>query len=223
MYLLANLVHLASQMRILVPSSSAPPSSGTPGIWRRKSATGGVDAQGNLLVHPMTWLDERLFGWSRSAKRGTSVWGGGGNQSVEASRMPTPNVSDDEDDHDAGDYDDVLGYVSNYQTGGGRSRSKSLRNSYADLQQLKKADAQGRNGMYHSHQNPKSPLANAYTPSSPTGLQQRRERKGSLTDGVKVERLAALDPTETFKEATEDINREVRQRRASLNGDIKEE
>ena len=41
------------QWRILVPSATAPPSSGQPGIWRRKSATGGVDAQGNLLVHPM--------------------------------------------------------------------------------------------------------------------------------------------------------------------------
>ncbi len=41
------------QWRILVPSSTAPPSSGQQGIWRRKSGTGGVDAQGNLLVHPM--------------------------------------------------------------------------------------------------------------------------------------------------------------------------
>lgn len=47
--------HIAdgAQMRILVPSATAPPSSGQPGIWRRKSATGGVDAQGNLLSHPM--------------------------------------------------------------------------------------------------------------------------------------------------------------------------
>lgn len=44
--------HLA-QFRILVPSASAPPSSGTPGIWRRKSGVGGVDAQGGLLAHPM--------------------------------------------------------------------------------------------------------------------------------------------------------------------------
>lgn len=41
------------QFRILVPSATAPPSSGQPGIWRRKSSSGAVDAQGNLLVHPM--------------------------------------------------------------------------------------------------------------------------------------------------------------------------
>lgn len=42
-----------NKFRILVPSASAPPSSGTAGIWRRKSSTGAVDAQGNLLSHPM--------------------------------------------------------------------------------------------------------------------------------------------------------------------------
>ena len=41
------------QFRILVPSASAPPSSTPDGIWRLKSSTGAVDAQGNLLVHPM--------------------------------------------------------------------------------------------------------------------------------------------------------------------------
>ena len=42
-----------SQFRIMVPSASAPPSTGYPGLWRRKSSIGAVDAQGNLLVHPM--------------------------------------------------------------------------------------------------------------------------------------------------------------------------
>jgi glycerol-3-phosphate O-acyltransferase/dihydroxyacetone phosphate acyltransferase len=41
------------QFRILVPSASVPPSSGTSGMWRRKSSSGAVDAQGNLLIHPM--------------------------------------------------------------------------------------------------------------------------------------------------------------------------
>jgi len=43
----------AFQWRILVPSASVPPSTGKPGLWRRKSGVGAVDAQGNLLVHPM--------------------------------------------------------------------------------------------------------------------------------------------------------------------------
>jgi hypothetical protein len=44
------------QFRIMIPSASAPPSSGNPGLWRRKSSVGAVDAQGNLLVHPMVSL-----------------------------------------------------------------------------------------------------------------------------------------------------------------------
>lgn len=36
-----------------MPSASVPPSTGKPGLWRRKSGVGAVDAQGNLLAHPM--------------------------------------------------------------------------------------------------------------------------------------------------------------------------
>ena len=48
------------QMRILVPSAAVPPSSGSPGLWRRKSSTGAVDAQGNLLAHPMVSLGDPM-------------------------------------------------------------------------------------------------------------------------------------------------------------------
>lgn len=49
----SSFLRIPFQMRILVPSASAPPSTGQPGLWRRKSSTGAVDAQGNLLSHPM--------------------------------------------------------------------------------------------------------------------------------------------------------------------------
>jgi glycerol-3-phosphate O-acyltransferase/dihydroxyacetone phosphate acyltransferase len=106
--------------RILVPSASVPPSSGKPGLWRRKSGVGAVDAQGNLLSHPMTWLDERLFGWSRSA-----------DASREVSRAGSPRGSDDED---GGDYDDLL---KGTQPEGTSSKIQSQRGSYADLQKLR--------------------------------------------------------------------------------------
>jgi hypothetical protein len=51
-------MHPDLQTRILVPSASVPPSTGTPGLWRRKSSTGAVDAQGNLLIHPMVGTDK---------------------------------------------------------------------------------------------------------------------------------------------------------------------
>jgi len=116
-----------NETRILVPSASVPPSSGQPGIRRRRVK----NAQGRLLNHPMAWLDEQLFGWSRSSSRGTSVWAGHGETSEsEYSRPGSPDGSEDE----VGDYDNLLGYLEHQ----GRSMSRSIHNtSYADLQKLR--------------------------------------------------------------------------------------
>ncbi|KAJ7155997.1 glycerol-3-phosphate O-acyltransferase [Mycena crocata] len=179
-----------NQWRILVPSASVPPSTGKPGFWRRKSGNGAVDAQGLGLTHPMTWLDERLFGWSRSSIRGTSAWGG---TSTDASRIGTPNDSEDED---AGDYENVIGFLpaSAEQPA---SKARSRQSSYADLQRLRL-----------------SALSSSSSPTSPTdniGLhrQGHRERKASLSDGVLVHRIAAVDPSEQFDDATQGLNDEI--------------
>jgi len=119
------------KFRILVPSASVPPSTGTPGLWRRKSGTGAVDAQGLGLTHPMTWIDERLFGWSKSARRGTNAWSGSATD--EGSRLPTP---EDTDDEDMGDYDNVVGVIHDDQSPDGQ-KVKSRQSSYADLQRLR--------------------------------------------------------------------------------------
>ncbi|KAJ6482556.1 hypothetical protein C8R45DRAFT_304732 [Mycena sanguinolenta] len=104
-----------NEWRILVPSASVPPSSGTPGLWRRKSGTGAVDAQGLGLTHPMTWLDERIFGFRAAAT--------------------APNS----DEEDAGDYDNVIGFIPGLsgmlQPNAAASRSRN--SSYADLQRLR--------------------------------------------------------------------------------------
>ncbi|KAF9005622.1 glycerol-3-phosphate O-acyltransferase [Cyathus striatus] len=180
-----------NQARILVPSASVPPSSGTPGLWRRKSSTGAVDAQGLGLTHPMTWIDERLFGWSRSAKRGTSAWGG--HSGEEPSRIGTP---EDTDEEDTGDYDNVVGIV----VSDGHlavQKSRSRQSSYADLQKLRMS--------------PVPP--NQFSPFSVEAIngqaQNHRARRASLTDGVPVKRIAAVDREESFSEATDDINTEI--------------
>lgn len=135
-----------------MPSASVPPSTGKLGLWRRKSGVGAVDAQGNLLAHPMvsqrvaravvggdadlihqTWLDERLFGWSKSAQRGTSAWAGA-TRSQEISRAATPDLSEDEE---VVDYDNVLGYLPIYEGAPHGHRVRSRQNSYADLQKLR--------------------------------------------------------------------------------------
>ncbi|KAI1795960.1 glycerol-3-phosphate O-acyltransferase [Ganoderma leucocontextum] len=201
------------EWRILVPSATAPPSSGQPGIWRRKSATGGVDAQGNLLVHPMTWLDERLFGWSRSAKRGTSAWAG--TRSHDISRVATPDASDDED---APDYDDFI-----VPSGDGHSlatRPRSQRSSYADIQRLRMTGTSNPSGSNSTLLSPLSPAAASTGENhvDTDGLHfrgQPRVRKASLSDGVPVEIIGHVDREETFKDATKDLNKKMDTRRAS--------
>ncbi|KAJ7917102.1 hypothetical protein B0H13DRAFT_1608668 [Mycena leptocephala] len=110
-----------NEWRILVPSASVPPSSGTPGLWRRKSGTGAVDAQGLGLTHPMTWLDERIFGFRAAAT--------------------APNS----DEEDAGDYDNVIGFIPGLsgmlQPPATTSRSRN--SSYADLQRLRMSAQDG--------------------------------------------------------------------------------
>ncbi|KAJ4487991.1 glycerol-3-phosphate O-acyltransferase [Lentinula aciculospora] len=189
-----------NQWRIL-PSASAPPSSGTPGLWRRKSSTGAVDAQGLGLIHPMTWIDERLFGWSRSADRGTSAWAG--MSSEEPSHAGTPEDSDEED---AGDYDHVIGLVPGHDEYLG-SKSRSRNNSYANLQRLRLSSLAQTNA---------TEVVSASSLSSPDddGLHIRtghRARRESLSDGVSVQRLAAVDRREPFPDATGDLNEEIRQ------------
>ena len=144
-----------------------------------------------------TWLDERLFGWSQSAARGTSAWYGNG--SSEPSRIGSPATSDDED---RGDYEFVFGYVPSDGDGTpSRLRSRSVRSSYADLQQLKTTPivATGANARYDVGLSPTDAECMLHT---------HRERKGSLQHGIPVERIGHVDREEPFREATEELNAE---------------
>jgi len=198
-------------------------SSKKPGLWQRNSGAAATETQENLLAHPMVriyertqiralisyvtqnWLDERLFGWSRSARRGTSAWAGSLPRSRDTSRAASPEVSDDED---TGDYDNVLGILrsDDGRVTPNRVGSRSQHGSYADLQKLRMSGAQGQ-----SSSRPMRP------PGSPTeGGLHRRERRASLSDRVTVERIGALDPREPFKDCTEDINNEIRESKPSI-------
>ncbi|EGO18598.1 hypothetical protein SERLADRAFT_443932 [Serpula lacrymans var. lacrymans S7.9] len=150
------------EFRILVPSASAPPSSGNAGMWRRKSSVGQVDAQGNLLIHPMTWIDERLFGWSRSGKHGTSAWGGS-TPNHEISRPQTPDESDNEDH---GDYDHVVNFIPSYED---QSKPRSRQGSYADLQRLRMTSTAVQTSSYVT--------TSVQTSEATEGLQMRTDRR----------------------------------------------
>ena len=47
--------------------------------------------------------------------------------------------------------------------------------------------------------------------------QGHRERKASLSDGVAVDRIAALDQQGEFKEVTEELNKEIQEHRHEAN------
>lgn len=96
-----------------MPSASTPPSAGTSSLWRKKTNVGAVDAQGLGLVHPMTWLDERLFGWSGYTTGGLQEDG------VRA------------DDDDVGDYEVVSRYDELVKGNDGGLRT----NLYTELRQ----------------------------------------------------------------------------------------
>ncbi len=182
------------------------------GLWQRKNGAPGVETQENLLAHPIvrvheltsihllrleqSWLDERLFGWSRSAGRGTSAWAGPQSRSPDISRPNSPDASDDED---TGDYDNVLGVLrsDDGRISPNRAQSRSQHGSYADLQKLRMTEVEG--------QLPKG----SPEPGSPESGLHRRQRRASLSDRVTVERIGALDPREQFKDCTEDINSEI--------------
>ena len=173
---------------------------------------------------PQTWLDERLFGWSRSARRGTSAWAG--TRSHEISRAATPDASDDED---APDYDDILAVPSADGGAAPAARPRSQRSSYADLQRLRRSSnaAASANGGGLQPLSPAS--ASGSTAVSASGASDRdgadglhfrgsgsgRPRKQSLSDSVPVEDIGNVDPSEPFRDATTDLNREMAKRRNS--------
>ncbi|KAH9966637.1 glycerol-3-phosphate O-acyltransferase [Russula dissimulans] len=192
--------------RVLLPSSSAPMSSGKSGLWERGSGAAAVETQENLLTRPMNWLDERLFGWSRRSGRGTNTRAGLLPRSRDISRAASPDVSDDDD---TGDHDNVFGILRSDDGHVTRNRagSRSHHGSYADLQKLRMAP-----GVQGQWQSPSSSML--VQPGSPAeGGLHRRERRASLSDRVTVERIGALDPREQFKNCTEDINEEIRKSR----------
>lgn len=117
------------------------------------------------------------------------------------SRVASPTASDSED---GGDYEHVLGYLDHADGTPSRFSSRSLRSSYADLQQLKFTPIAASGASTRGEET-------SISPTDESGLHHRlghRERRGSLNDGVSVERIRAIDRDEPFKEATEDINQE---------------
>jgi glycerol-3-phosphate O-acyltransferase/dihydroxyacetone phosphate acyltransferase len=152
----------------------------------------------------MTWIDERLFGWSRSAKRGTSAWSGLSGD--ETSRIGTP---DDTDEEDTGDYDNVVGIVASSEDINAKLRSRQ--SSYADLQRFRHG-----HGMSFSNAGQSSASALDICTQDIDGLNpinRHRKRSESLSDNIAVGRIAAIDRREDFGHATQGLNSEISHRK----------
>jgi glycerol-3-phosphate O-acyltransferase/dihydroxyacetone phosphate acyltransferase len=144
----------------------------------------------------MTWIDERLFGWSRSAKHGTSAWLGLSGD--EASRIGSPAETDEED---TGDYDDVVGIIASSDDV--NAKAKSRPSSYADLQRLRH-----NYGVSAKPQSSASVLA-LFSRNVDDLYPARHRKRKSLPYNITVEGIAALDGHELFRDATQVLNLEV--------------
>lgn len=139
----------------MLPSSSVPQTGRHQGLMSRKA-----QASDSVLSHPMLWLDERIFGWNRSAGLGQSVWGApsaGLGRDRSRSNPPTapssPAESDDEQEEADVDYDDVLAVIDNGRRYSGSSADgwpesprggrKRGGKSYVDMQNLREGRGEG--------------------------------------------------------------------------------
>ena len=171
-------------------------------------------------MHPMTWIDERLFGWSTSSKHGTSAFfGGTGGKSTAPSTAGTPDDSDEEDE---GDYDNVIKLIPEWGFGGGKGISGRSRNSsYADMHRMRVAPMPPRQvGAVDGNGNHECdhPVSSPETETEGLQLRQRkvsnRQRRESLSDMIPVERIAQVERGEAFDEATQELNDEARKNEA---------
>jgi glycerol-3-phosphate O-acyltransferase/dihydroxyacetone phosphate acyltransferase len=160
-----------------------------------------------------TWIDERLFGWSKSPHRGGSAWAGS-TPSGPASGSATPDheLSDDEDH---GDYDHVIGVLNGHDVASTSPR-QSRSSSFADLQRLRMTAEKSKSAGTSSPNLP-TKVPNVVPQAPPPDPHAEgncirsspRSRKHSLTDTVQVERIASEDTARSFKEVTQCINKEL--------------
>lgn len=94
-----------SEVATAYSSAASPP--GTPrGTSEKRRSTFGQES--SILQHPMSWIDEKLFGWSasRTSRRTRSV--GGGEATPIFSEPTTPGGTRSDGEADPADYDEVV-------------------------------------------------------------------------------------------------------------------
>ncbi|KAK7693582.1 hypothetical protein QCA50_003151 [Cerrena zonata] len=169
----------------MAPPASAPPSA-RPVLGIN---TFREEAQGLLLSHPMTWLDEKLFGWNS------------GSNSGDTSRVGTPDGSEEEPD-----YDQFLLSLE------GKTPAVSRVGSYADLQRSRRSSGTGRSSKTSPVMTYRDMDVTGTELHNDDGLHMRatpRNRRHTLSDRVPVERIAQLGRRESFEEGAAELNKEI--------------
>jgi glycerol-3-phosphate O-acyltransferase/dihydroxyacetone phosphate acyltransferase len=116
-------------------------------------------------------------------------------------------------EEDTGDYDNVVGVIPATDEPAASQKPKSRQSSYADLQRLRLSPF---SRTTESLTVPRAADSPAVSPTGEEGLHLRqghRTRRQSLSDGVPVTRLAAVDRAEPFADATHDLNDEINRKR----------
>lgn len=193
---------------MMKPESSAPPPASTPGredsfIWKEKT-TASNNAT-SYLSHPLTWADERLFGWRTGEKRQRR-----GNNRTDSSVNRINNEDSEEDASDfeegtessseeEGDYEAVfrmlnparlLGMESPKSPRHGRSRSGSLAETFSEKRNRSNTDLKAL-----SQQQPLSPTTSRSSAivDSNTKVNRRgisnRQRTHSLKEEVSTNEI----------------------------------
>lgn len=127
----------------------------------------------------MLWLDERIFGWNRSASVGQSVWSSSAaNKQQESEAAPaSPYDSEGEEEEADVDYDDVLAIIDTRRSGGGGVGLASPKG--------KKRRYTGQARSEASAASPKSDPEGVPLPrADDNGVTKLHKRPGAAKDGI---------------------------------------
>lgn len=201
------------------PSSSAPPPPGTPGregsfIWKEK-ATPADSNSSSYLSHPLSWADERLFGWSahKSSSKTRARTGSTSDSSAtlvepssvkegiarEAQEADEEEEEEDEEEEEEGDYEAIFSMINPArlcsQGGDGvksprspkHSRSRSGSTAGESFRDKRNRSSSDLKAFSLATQ-PLSPTLSRSTAlnGNEKGINQRRTRTHSLSEDVRT-------------------------------------
>lgn len=214
------------------PSSLAPPAPNTPGredsfIWKEKSSQDLSASE--YLSHPLSWADERLFGWRASkaptqARKSKTLGNSDGNNNQD--QYPDENMTEstsEDSSEEEGDYEAIFSMLnparllgldgarspksprhSRSRSGSGTSFKEKRERSYSDLKGLSTSSPTSR-----KEPRPMSPTISRSSAYNQANSSRRRQRKHSLSEDVQVQDIQTEAQDKSFEEAGRQLEQHV--------------